>query len=88
MFNTHNKDAVTGTIRKTHHKSWFECFATQSERAHELLTEGGHWGYYINFAGEKEPAPEYAITVLQVSICGNGQLIAECVYTKDLVERE
>ena len=86
-------NAVTGAILKNHPKSWFERFHLQSKRANELLTEGGHkatkkefrkysWsdndGYY-----DDVPDAEKDITVLQMIICGDMEVMAELVYTKD-----
>lgn len=86
-------NAVTGAILKNHPKSWFERFHLTSGRAAQLLTEGGHkaqkdkweecdWrsagGHYI-----KVDDPEKDITVLQMVICGDMEVMAELVYTKD-----
>lgn len=86
-------NAVTGAILKNHPKSWFERFHLKSARAEKLLVEGGHksteekyhigdnsWsrGYYTT-----ERAPEKDITVLQMVICGDMEVMAELVYTKD-----
>lgn len=89
-------NAVTGAILKNHPKSWFERFHLNSERAKLLLKEGGHkavekrWyeygfqtvygdnGYYVD-----GPNPEKDITVLQMVICGDMEVMAELVYTKD-----
>ena len=86
-------NAVTGAILKNHQKSWFEHFHLNSDRAKQLLTEGGHkgfdrkyhssndWhsnGYYTN-----EENPDKDITVLQMVICGDMEVMAELVYTKD-----
>ncbi len=86
-------NAVTGAILKNHPKSWFERFHLKSERAEKLFKEGGHkafnqkyhpsesWnsnGYYTD-----EPNPEKDITVLQMVICGDMEVMAELVYTKD-----
>ena len=88
-------NAVTGAILKNHPKSWFERFNLNSDRTKELLIEGGHkgvnkkwhestsWsgrdnGYYTN-----EQNPDKDITVLQMVICGDMEVMAELVYTKD-----
>ena len=87
-------NAVTGAILKNHPKSWFERFHLTSDRAKSLFKEGGHkatkevWhsdptslygrGHYTN-----EPAPEKDITILQMVICGDMEVMAELVYTKD-----
>lgn len=94
---TTNINAVTGAILKNHPKSWFERFNLQSKRAEALLTEGGHkgfdtkwhrgngWddGYYKN-----EENHDKDIVVLQMVICGDMEVIAECVYAKDLINKE
>lgn len=89
-------NAVTGAILKNHPKSWFERFHLNSERAKHLFKEGGHqatkqvWkkydfvstcekdGYYID-----ERDPDKDITILQMVICGDMEVMAELVYTKD-----
>ena len=85
-----NINAVTGAILKNHPKSWFERFNLSSGRAKELLTEGGHQAtkkeyrdngryhdtYYVS-------DPDKNITVLQMVICGDMEVMAELVYTKD-----
>lgn len=91
-----NINAVTGAILKNHPKSWFERFHLNSDRANALLKEGGHkatkeelrrydyistYGsnsYYVNVSD-----PEKDITVLQMVICGDMEVMAELVYTKD-----
>lgn len=99
MFNTSNYhagnhtnnikiNAVTGAILKNHPKSWFERFHLNSNRAKELLVESGHHAtkkvyndrYFIN---ETVATPEKDITVLQMVICGDMEVMAELVYTKD-----
>lgn len=84
MFNTSNYhagnhtsnfriNAVTGAILKNHPKSWFERLNLNSVRASQLLVEGGHHTYNA----------EKNITVLQMMICGDTEVLAELVYTKD-----
>lgn len=100
MFNTSYYDAnttnnikinaVTGAILKNHPKSWFERFNLDGPRAKELLVENGHhakqrvyddkWGL-----GRTVDNPEKDITVLQMVICGDMEVMAELVYTKDYV---
>lgn len=89
-----NINAVTGAILKNHPMSWFERFHLKSKRAEDLLTEGGHkafdkkWhsgsfhtdGYYTD-----EENPDKDIVVLQMIICGEMEVIAECVYAKDYI---
>ena len=70
--NTIKINAVTGAILKNHPKSWFERFHLKSRRADSLLIEGGH----------------NKIVVLQMVVCGDMEVIAECVYATDLVLKE
>ncbi len=92
MFNTYHAgnctqsvkiNAVTGAILKNHPKSWFERFHLESIRANNLLTEGGHKGKDFFYSNEYELNPEKDIIVLQMVICGDMEVIAECVYRKD-----
>lgn len=85
MFNTANIkiNAVTGAILKNHPKSWFERFDLKSERAKRLLSEGGDKGREWTGYSYKNNNPDNAITVLQMVICGDMEVLAECVYTKD-----
>ena len=85
-------NAVTGAILKNHPKSWFERFHLRSERAKALLTEGGHKAFDQKYEdGPLHPYghyrdvenPEKNITVLQMVICGDMEVMAELVYTKD-----
>ena len=91
MFNTYHAgnctnnvkiNAVTGAILKNHPKSWFERFHLQSERAKRLLSEGGDKGRKIE-SRICIDNPDNAITVLQMVICGDMEVMAELVYTKD-----
>lgn len=86
-------NAVTGAILKNHPKSWFERFHLKSERAKKLLTEGGHKAkkshleevsylpgdYHTVWEDDKEND----IIVLQMVICGDMEVIAECLHRKD-----
>lgn len=86
-------NAVTGAILKNHPKSWFERFNLNSNRAKELFAEGGHkaqkevWhkNDYYHTGGEyiKKHDPDNDITILQMVICGDMEVMAELVYTKD-----
>lgn len=89
-------NAVTGSILKNHPKSWFECFGLDSPRAKALLNEGGHKGgteythynacsmYLAHDTSTPVHDPEKDIVILQMLICGDMKVIAECVYLKDL----
>ena len=86
--NTTNINAVTGAILKNHPKSWFERFNLKSNRAEQLLTEGGdngkEWVKSEYSSGSwSRTNPEKAIIVLQMVICGDMEVIAELVYKKD-----
>ena len=81
-------NAVSGAILKNHPKSWFERFHLNSSRAKALLKEGGHEGtklekytwcddsHYVHDANKD-------IIVLQMMVCGDMEVLAECVYGKD-----
>lgn len=93
---TTNINAVTGAILKNHPKSWFERFHLQSERAEALLTEGGHKGFdrkwyrgdgYREGCYKNEENHDKDIVVLQMVICGEMEVLAECVYAKDLIQK-
>ncbi len=87
MFNTYHAgntnikiNAVTGAILKNHPKSWFERFHLDSYRAGQLLVEGGHkFSDSYRYQAEKHGG----ITILQMVICGDREVMAELVYTKD-----
>ena len=85
-------NAVTGAILKNHPKSWFERFHLKSPRADILLTEGGHKATkkvreeckYTSGSYERTvDDPDKDITVLQMVICGDMEVMAELIYTKD-----
>lgn len=85
-------NAVSGAILKNHPKSWFERFNLKSERAQALFTEGGHKAtnrryvdgdFYSRGHYEYDPNPDKDITILQMVICGDMEVMAELVYTKD-----
>lgn len=85
-------NAVTGAILKNHPKSWFERFHLKSNRADKLLCEGGHqatkevWkdcAYSDGKYKTTERDIDKDITVLQMVICGDMEVMAELVYTKD-----
>ncbi len=84
--NNVNINAVTGAILKNHPKSWFERFHLNSERANQLLMEGGDVGKELvkgEYSSWEKENPEKAITVLQMVICGDMEVMAELVYKKD-----
>ena len=83
-------NAVTGAILKNHPKSWFERFNLTSERAKQLFKEGGHEAtkekveyYDTRIHRSNIRVPEKDITILQMVICGDMEVMAELVYTKD-----
>ena len=71
-------NAVTGAILKNHPKSWFERFNLKSRRAELLFREGGY-----KFSKYDDNADKTGITILQMVICGDMEVMAELVYTKD-----
>ena len=92
--NSININAVTGAILKNHPKSWFERFHLNSDRAKALFREGGHqatkemWhdtpnSYYSKGYYTEERDEDKDITILQMVICGDMEVMAELVYTKD-----
>jgi hypothetical protein len=93
MFNTYHAgnctqnikiNAVSGAILNNHPKSWFKRFHLKSTYADNLLTEGGHKApgeHYSREHGWNDPDKD--IIVLQMIVCGDMEVIAECVYRKD-----
>lgn len=96
MFNTYHAgnctqsikiNAVSGAILKNHNKSWFKRFHLQSDTAKRLLVEGGHKATAKEYSREHGwEDPDHDIIVLQMVICGDMEVIAECVYRKDYEE--
>ena len=85
-------NAVNGAILKNHPKSWFERFHLNSPRASKLLREGGYQAVKEVWKESTCSNQRYKtterdtdkdITVLQMVICGDMEVLAECVYTKD-----
>ena len=93
MFNTYHAgdniqttqiNAVTGAILKNHPKSWFERFHLKSSRAELLLQEGGYQFAQSDKWYERDKSAQHGgITILQMVICGDMEVMAELVYTKD-----
>lgn len=80
-------NAVTGAILKNHPKSWFERFHLNSPRGKELLEEGGHkGGRDWNCRNYTFHDPQKDVIVLQMVLCGDMEVLAECVYAKDYQE--
>lgn len=88
-------NAVSGGILKNHPKSWFERINLISDRAKQLLTEGGHKarkecyednGYrgYTRWENDRDND----IIILQMMICGDMEVIAECVHRSDYEQIE
>ena len=81
MFNSYHTtqsvkiNAVSGAILRNHPKSWFRRFHLKSPLAEKLLTDGGHKADWQQ--GDND------IIVLQMVVCGDMEVIAECVYRKD-----
>lgn len=90
-------NAVSGMILKNHPKSWFKKFGLNSVVASDLLTEGGHQahkrelydggGRYSDNIYISKRDPDNDIIVLQMMLCGENEVIAECVYRKDFEDR-
>ena len=87
-------NAVTGAILKNHPKSWFERFNLNDKRAKNLLCEGGNKAQQSKtaFIGSMctthyVDTPEKDIIVLQMVICGDMEVIAECVYREDYEQK-
>lgn len=82
MFNSYSNsvkiNAVTGSILKNHPKSWFETFHLRSKRADVLLNPNG--------CKDLPYSQRRGVTVLQMVVCGDMEVIAECVYTEDFME--
>lgn len=100
MFNSYSScssqnikiNAVTGAILKNHPKSWFERFNLLSDRAKALLHEGGNkakkeetdfYGCHTHYVDN----PDKDIIVLQMVICGDMEVIAECVHREDYEQK-
>jgi len=87
-------NAVTGAILKNHPQSWFERFHLKSKRAEDLLTEGGHQAMKTVYndgpyrLDRTVNDPDKNIIVLQMMICGDMEVLAECVYAKDYNSQE
>lgn len=89
-------NAVSGAILKNHPKSWFERFHLDSGRAKTLFQEGGHRATrevlserddrYGRHSYVTKSDPDKDITILQMVICGEREVMAELVYTKDYNE--
>lgn len=80
--NNLNINAVSGAIVKNHRKSWFQRFHLESATAKRLLVEGGHKHNSFSDAVKKD------VVVLQMVICGNMEVIAECIYKDDFESEE
>lgn len=78
-------NAVSGSILKNHPKSWFEYISLGSGRSNQLFVEGGHKGNMkrYEYCDGYPIHGENDIIVLQVMLCSNQTVIAECVYRKD-----
>jgi len=86
-------NAVSGAILKNHPKSWFVRFNLKSELAKELLKEGGHKAKKSHFEDTGygpyrhrkvwEDDTDNDIIILQMMLCGDMEVIAECVHRID-----
>lgn len=80
-----NINAVSGSILKNHPKSWFITFHLDSNYAKQILVGGGHRARRNEYPYDD---PEHDIIILQMMLCGDMQVIAECVYRKDYESKE
>lgn len=79
-------NAVSGSILKNHPKSWFEYISLGSGRSKQLFVEGGHKGNTHHYEHCDYGYPIHGdndIIVLQIMLCSDQTVIAECVYRKD-----
>lgn len=90
--NTLKINAVSGGIYKTYRESWFKVFHLKSALM-QKLSDHSHirynsknddyilekTGHYYDDYDEAKP-----ITILQMVICGDMEVIAEIMYTEDL----
>ena len=88
-------NACSGGIYKTYRESWFKAVHLKSELMKYLSDStriryyakkddymiGDYYknGFYTNYYREAKP-----ITILQMVICGEMEVIAEIIYTEDL----
>lgn len=92
-------NAVSGSILKNHPKSWFTHFNLNSPYAQRVLADGGHEATtkvsykngtygdgFTRWGTREEKDPEHDIIILQMMICGDMEVIAECIYRKDFEE--
>lgn len=86
-----NINAVSGSILKNHPKSWFMMIDLNSRYADAVLAEGGHKAQTVchhedPYLGEWDShpaAPDNDIIILQMMVCGEMKVLAECIYRKD-----
>ena len=87
-------NAVSGGIYKTYYESWFKRFHLKSSFM-EKLSDHSHIRYnsmYDEYLIEKDRYEQdnykdaKPITILQMVICGDMEVIAEIIYTEDLVK--
>ena len=93
MFDNYNKttnnlkiNACSGGIYKTYKESWFKRFHLKSSLMEELsnfskITYSEEFNEYRTDYLKKDAKP---ITVLQMVICGDMEVIAEIIYQEDL----
>lgn len=90
--NNFRVNAVSGNLVKNHPKSWFERFNLESRRAELLFQEGGHKATkqkYVTYeySGREHltnvEIPKKDIIVLQAMVCGDMEVLCECIYRED-----
>lgn len=88
-----NINAVSGSILKNHPKSWFMMIDLNSRYANAVLAEGGHKAQKKSTYHSEIPSipdwdrytddPSNDIIILQMMVCGEMKVLAECIYRKD-----
>lgn len=81
-------NAVSGSILKNHPKSWFEMLFLDGNRAEMLFQEDGHKAEKTVYGDDylrswKERDEGKDIVVLQIMLCGNDRVLAECIRRGD-----
>ena len=92
MFNSYNTNqkveinAINGTLVKNYKDSFFIRFHMKSEFAEQALTENPTMSIQVTNEYGAKYSQNKPIVVLQVMLCGNGELIAEIMWKKDFDE--
>ena len=95
MFNNYsnsssNINVSNGIISKTHPKSWFKKFHLNSTNSSVLLS--GNKCYYSehhdSYRDSKQKYGGKEVLVLQIMLCGSGEVLSEIVYKEDYEKEE